>query len=67
MTQRNEVTEEPRYIAYHWAVMLATPFLLLAINPNLFINPNTNVWIDAWVNTGFCLSLPDHLLVWGHS
>ena len=67
VTQRNEVTEEPRYIAYHWAVILATPFLLLAINPNLFINPNTNVWIDAWVNTGFFLSLPDHLLVWGHS
>ena len=67
MTQRNEVAEEPRYVAYHWAVILATPFLLLAINPNLFINPNTNVWIDAWVNTGFFLSLPDHLIVWGHS
>lgn len=67
MAQPDGVAEGPRYVAYHWAVILATPFLLLAINPNLFINPDTNVWIDAWVNTGFFLSLPDHLIVWGHS
>ena len=67
VTLHNEVAEGPRYVAYHWAVILATPLLLLAINPNLFINPNTNVWIDAWVNTGFFLNLPDHLIVWGHS
>jgi hypothetical protein len=64
---RNELAEGPRHVAYHWAVILATPFLLLAINPNLFINPGTNNFIDPWVYTGFMLSLPDHLIVFGQS
>ena len=63
VTLHNEAAEGPRYVAYHWAVILATPFLLLAINPNLFINPNGNNYIDPWVYTGFFLSLPDHLIV----
>ena len=67
VTLRNEVAGEPRYVAYHWAVILATPFLLLAINPNLFINPNTNAYVDPWHYTGFFLSLPDHLIVFGRS
>jgi len=57
--------KDREYQALHWAVILATPFLILAIHPNLFINPNTNVWIDSWVNTGFFLSLRDHLARWG--
>jgi hypothetical protein len=60
-------TRGPRVVVHHWAAIVATPFLLLAINPNLFINVNTNVWVDAWVNTGFFLSLPDHLSRWGHT
>ena len=61
-------TDERRgYVAFHWAVIVATPFLLLAINRNLFINPNTNNFVDPWVYTGFFLSLPDHLIVWGRT
>lgn len=67
MTLRNEAGDGPRYVAYHWAVILATPFLLLAINPNTFINPNGNGYIDPWLYTGFFLSLPDHLIVFGGS
>ena len=67
VTQHNEVAEKPRFVAYHWAVILATPFLLLAINPNLFLIPNINIWIDAWVYTGFFLSLPEHLIRWGET
>jgi hypothetical protein len=66
VTLLNEAAEGPRYAAYHWAVILATPFVLLAINPNLFINPTGDV-VDPWVYTGFFLSLPDHLIVWGRS
>ena len=53
-----------RYVAYHVATILATPFLLLAVNPNLFIT-SSNGWIDPWLYTGFHLSLPEHLLRWG--
>ena len=67
VTLRNEAGDEPRYVAYHWAVILATPFLLLAVNPNTFINPNGNGYIDPWLYTGFFLSLPDHLIVFGRS
>lgn len=67
MTLRNELAGGPRYVAYHWAVILATPFLLLAVNPNSFINPNGNGYIDPWLYTGFFLSLPDHLIVFGRS
>ena len=41
---------------FHWAVIFATPWLLLAINPNLFITPYTNKWIDPWLYTGFFLA-----------
>ncbi len=54
-----------RYVAYHWAIILATPFFLLALNQNLFINPLTNQWIDPWLYTGFFWSLPDFLERWG--
>ena len=67
MTLRNELAGGPRYVAYHWAVILATPFLLLTINPNSFINPNGNGYIDPWLYTGFFLSLPDHLIVFADS
>jgi hypothetical protein len=50
---------------FHWAVIFATPWLLLAINPNLFITPYTNKWIDPWLYTGFFLSLPEHVTRWG--
>jgi hypothetical protein len=56
---------ERRYVAFHWALILATPFLILAVDSNLFINPNTNFLIDSWVYSGFFLSLPDHLARWG--
>jgi hypothetical protein len=67
VTLPNELAGGPRYVAYHWAVILATPFLLLAVNPNSFINPNGNGYIDPWLYTGFFLSLPDHLIVFGRS
>jgi hypothetical protein len=54
-----------RYVAYHRALILAMPFLLLAVNGNMFINSKTNQSIDSWVYTGFFLSLPDHLERWG--
>lgn len=54
-----------RYVAFHVATVLATPFLILAVHPNLFINSNTNAHIDSWVYTGFFLSLPEHLARWG--
>ncbi len=54
-----------RMLAVHVAIIMATPWLILAVHPNLFINPNTNIWIDSWVNTGFFLSLPEHLTRWG--
>jgi hypothetical protein len=63
----NGAAEGPRFVAYHWAIILATPFLLLAVNPNLFLIPNINIWIDAWVYTGFFLSLPEHLIRWGET
>ena len=56
-----------RPYAYHWVVILTTPFLQLAINPNLFITPHTNASIDTWVYTGFFLSLPEHLQRWGQT
>jgi hypothetical protein len=67
VTLRNDAAGGPRYVAYHWAVLLATPFLLLTFNPNSFINPNGNGYIDPWVYTGFFLSLPDFLIVYGGS
>ena len=54
-----------RYVAFHVATILATPFLILAVHANLFINSNTNAHIDSWVYTGFFLSLPEHLARWG--
>ena len=54
-----------RYVAFHLALILATPFLILAVNANLFINADTNTQIDSWVYTGFFLSLPEHLARWG--
>ena len=59
------MTNDRRYAALHWAIILATPFLLLALNPNLFINPLTNNWIDPWLYTGFFWSLPDFMARWG--
>jgi hypothetical protein len=56
--------KDRRYVAFHLATILATPFLILAVQPNLFINPNTNANIDSWVYTGFFLSLPEHLARW---
>ena len=54
-----------RYIAFHWAVILATPFLLLAVDRNVFIITNANGWIDPWLYTGFLLDLPHYLIRWG--
>ncbi len=54
-----------RHRAFHWAVIFATPWLLLAVNPNLFVTPYTNKWIDPWLYTGFFLSLPEHFARWG--
>jgi len=54
-----------RYAALHWAIILVTPFVLLVLNQNLFINPLTNKWIDPWLYTGFFWSLPDFLERWG--
>jgi hypothetical protein len=54
-----------RGFTIHSAIILATPFLILAVHPNLFINPNTNARIDNWVYNGFFLSLPEHLERWG--
>ena len=54
-----------RYVAFHAALILATPFLILAVHAGLFINANTNTPIDSWVYTGFFVSLPEHLARWG--
>jgi len=54
-----------RHAAFHWAVILATPFLLLAVDRNLFILTRTNAWIDPWLYTGFLLDLPQFLIRWG--
>lgn len=45
-----------------FAIVLAgTPLLQLAINPNLFVNPATNLLIDPWIYSGYFLSLTEQV------
>jgi hypothetical protein len=46
----------------HVALIAATPWLQLALNPSLFITPGGNRYIDPWLYTGLFLSLPDFLV-----
>jgi hypothetical protein len=46
---------------WHAACLVATPWLQLLVNPNLFMTPGGNRYIDPWVYTGLFLSLPEHL------
>ncbi len=38
--------------------LVAAPVVQIFINPDLFVNPGTNLLIDPWIYTGFFLSLP---------
>ena len=42
-------------------VLLLTPVIQLAVNPNLFITSSIDPLIDPWVYTGYFLSLPRFL------
>jgi hypothetical protein len=48
-------------------IAAASPLVQVAINPATFINPGADQSIDAWVNTGFFLSLPAHLQRFGET
>jgi hypothetical protein len=43
----------------HVALLGATPWIQLALNPSLFMTPGGNRYIDPWLYTGMFLSLPD--------
>ena len=59
--------DDKRYRLFHLAVILSVPLLELAANPNALINPGATYSIDAWVYTGFFLSLPSHLQRFGQT
>ncbi len=42
----------------HLLLLAITPWLQLAINPNLFLTPGGNIYLDPWLYTGYFLSLP---------
>jgi hypothetical protein len=56
-----------RYRWYHTIGILLIPAVLLAINPNLFVNPGGNSVLDPWVYTGLFISLPSHLRRFGET
>jgi hypothetical protein len=60
MHDRSAKTDR-RTMVLHAVVIAATPWLQLAVNPNLFVTPGGNRYIDPWLYTGFFLSLPEHL------
>ena len=46
---------------FHAACLIVTPWIELLINPNLFMTPGGNGYLDPWFYTGFFLSLPEYL------
>jgi hypothetical protein len=57
-TASDEHTDDRRHEWHRIACLLAMPAMLLAADPNLFVNPGGNGYIDPWVYTGLFISLP---------
>jgi len=52
------------YRRFHYACILLTPLIQWYVNPNLFVTQAIG-WLDPWVYTGYFLSLPSHLRMFG--
>src|SRR5262249_16712679 len=59
------MSSRARELLFHMLVIVATPFLALAVNPHLFVTAASQSYLDPWIYTGFFLSLPDFLIRWG--
>jgi len=65
-TDRVDSMDSPGRRRFHLGCILATPLVQWWINHNLFITPALG-WLDPWVYTGYFLSLPTHIRMFGET